>query len=44
MNLLRGLQIQKIKHFFFRRFNSMQNASKPIGKEYRSKGKVIFEK
>ena len=33
---------EPISHFFVRSFNSMQNASKPTGKEYWSKGKVIM--
>ena len=42
MNLLWGLWMQKITHFFFRRFNSLQNTSNPTGEEYQSKGKVVM--
>ena len=40
LNLLLGLK--KTKDLFLRRFNSIQNASKPTEKEYRSKGKVTM--
>ena len=39
--LMWGL-LQKISHFLFRRFSSMQNVSKCTGEEYRPKGKMIM--